>query len=732
MSWRFPFYRQLDSMDCGPSCLRMVAAHHGRHYTLNFLRENSFIDRDGVSVAGIVRAAEQIGFETIAAAVPLRADEDHQVGLVDLPQPCIVHWEQKHFVVVYRTSDRFIWIADPALGRLKLTHKEFLAGWCSQGEEKGIVLVLSPTPAFFEQEGQTKQRTGFGYLFYFLHPYKRLIFQLALGLLTLGILQLIFPFLTQAIVDIGIDNRDFDFIILILVGQLFLFAGQTVINLLQGWILLHIGTRVNVSLVSQFLSKIMRLPLAFFDQKSTGDLLQRIYDQRRIETFLTSTSLTALFSLFTLFVLGIVLFIYHTGIALIFLVSAALYAAYILLFLRKRALIDHQRFRELTDNQNILIELIQGMPEIKLQQSERRRRWSWVSVQNKLFRTNIRFLTVTQWQDTGAQVISQLKDIIIIVVAAKAVIDGQLSLGMMLAIQFVTGQMNVPLQRLVGFIRTAQDAQLSLERLGELHHFKDEDEDRLERVADLPEQADLVMEQLSFAYNELAGPVLQDIDLCIPHGKMTAIVGASGSGKTTLIKLLLGFYEPAQGQLRVGSLPLSGISLETWRAACGAVLQDGFIFSDTIARNIAESSDLIEPKRVMQAAETANIRDFIESLPQGYRTKVGAHGNGLSQGQRQRLLIARAIYKSPDYLFFDEATNALDAANESQIVRNLNAFFENRTVVVVAHRLSTVRDADQIIVLDQGRIVERGTHEELTARKGQYYNLIKNQLELGQ
>ncbi len=731
MFGRFPFYRQLDSMDCGPSCLRMVAAHYGKHFTLNYLRENSYIDREGVSLLGISKAAEAIGFDTMAAAVPMKSNEESAVGLLDLPLPCIVHWEQKHFVVVHRVAEQYIWVADPALGLRKLSHDDFVAGWCSQGEEKGIVLVLSPTPAFYEQEGQDSSRSGFRYLFHFLRPYRQLLIQLGLGMLMLGVLQLIFPFLTQAIVDIGIDNQDLSFIYLILLAQLLLFAGQTTITLLQGWILLHVGTRVNVALVSQFLTKIMRLPLRFFDQKSTGDLLQRIFDQRRIETFLTTTSLSALFSAFTLIVLGIVLWLYNSLIFLIFLVAAVVYFAWILLFLRQRALLDHQRFRELTDNQNVLIELIQGMPEIKLQQSERRRRWSWITIQNKLFRTNIRFLTLTQYQDTGTQVISQLKDILIIVVAARAVIYGQLSLGMMLAIQYIIGQMNVPLQRLVGFVRMAQDAKLSLERLGEINIMQDEEDEAADRLDDIPEQAGISLEGVSFTYNLLAGPVLQDIDLEIPHGKVTAIVGASGSGKTTLVKLLLGFYEPLQGQIKVGNVPLNGLRLDTWRKACGAVMQDGFIFSDTIARNVAESDELIDRQGVVQAVQLANLREFIDGLPLGFRTKVGSHGNGLSQGQRQRLLIARAIYKSPQYLFFDEATNALDAANEKQIVENLNDFFTDRTVVVVAHRLSTVRQADQIVVLENGRIIERGTHDELVKLNGRYYELIKNQLELG-
>lgn len=733
MFQRFPFFRQLDSMDCGPTCLRMVAAYHGRAYPLSFLREHSYIERDGVSLLGIVKAAETIGLDAHAFRIPWEAGEE-QASLSDLELPLIAHWEQNHFVVVFRISNRYVWVGDPReAGIKKITHQAFIRGWCSVGEEEGIVLLLSPTPTFYEQDGQEEAtgQLGFRYLLQFVKPYRRLVVQLLIGLLGLSALQLLFPFLTQAIVDIGINNQDLDFIYLMLIGMLLLFVGEVTITLLQGWILLHVGTRINVSLVAQFLRRVMRLPLRYFDQKSTGDFLQRIYDQRRIESFLTNTSLSALFSFTSLFILGGVLWWYHTGIFMVFFIAAVLYLVWILVFLKRRALIDHQRFREMTANQNTLIELVQGMPEIKLQQSEHKRRMGWVKIQNQLFRTNTRFLSLTQYQDTGAQFISQLKDIIIIVIAARAVIAGQLTLGAMLAIQYIVGQLNVPLQRLVGFLRTAQDAQLSLERLGELQQMEAEEKEGEQRVEDLPAAADLVLENLSFAYSPLSGDVLKGIDLRIPHGKVTAIVGASGSGKTTLVKLLLGFYLPQKGRIQLGGYDLQGYAISTWRRACGAVLQDGFLFSDTIANNIAESSSTVEIEQLRKAIKLANLEAFVQDLPQQLQTKIGPQGNGVSQGQRQRLLIARAIYKDPSFLFFDEATNALDAENEKVIVDNLIHFFAGRTVVVVAHRLSTVRNADKIVVLEAGQIVEEGTHDELVARKGRYLELISNQLELG-
>lgn len=719
-------------MDCGPTCLRMIAAYHGRFYSLHFMRERSYLDREGVSLRGIAEAAEDIGMETMSFLLPFEKKPDVKVALVDIPLPCIVHWNQNHFVVVYRIESKYVWVADPASGKIKLSIEEFKRHWYSK-PEAGIAMALAPTPTFFERHeyGDEKIQPGFGYLFSFLRPYRRLLWQLGLGLVAAAVIQLLFPFLTQSIVDIGIDQQNLHFVSVALMAMLALFLGETIINLLQGWILLHIGTRVNVSLMGFFLTKLMRLPIAYFDSKSTGDLLQRIYDQRRIEQFLTNATLSALFSVFTLFILSLVLAWYNIRVFLIFVFAALLYGLWIAFFLKRRAHVDHLRFREQTANQNALLELLEGMPEIKLQGSEQRRRWAWTAIQGRLFQANVKFLTLTQYQDSGAQFISQLKDIIITFVAARSVIAGELSLGMMLAIQYIIGQMNMPLRQLAQFVRTAQEASISLERLGEIQAMEDEQEQEKNRTSYLPAQADLHLDQVSFQYNKLSPLVLDQISLTIPYAKVTAIVGASGSGKTTLLKLLLGFYEPTNGQIRVGNTPLTQISRRTWRRHCGAVLQDGFLFSDSIERNIAECDDRTDQTRLQQATHIAHIQPFIQQLPLGYQTKIGAQGNGLSQGQRQRLLIARAIYKNPDIIFFDEATNALDADNEKVIMENMASFYQGRTVVVVAHRLSTVRNADQIVVLHQGQIVEKGTHEELSALKGAYYQLVKNQLELG-
>lgn len=727
----FPFYRQLDAMDCGPTCLRMIAEYHGRSYALQTLREQSHADREGVSVRGIVLAAEAIGLQ--AMAVRLDFDQRAGAGLRQAPLPCIVHWEQNHFVVVYKVNDRHVWIADPRSGKIKLDREEFLRHWISDGQQ-GIAILLEPTPAFYQNASDTGGPSNYGlrYLLQFLRPYRRYFVQLVLGLLLASLFQIAFPFLTQAIVDVGIQNQDIDFIYLILIAQLALFAGQASVRILQDRLLLHISTRVNVSLVYQFLAKVMQLPLKYFDTKMVGDLLQRIGDHRRIEHFLVHSGLSFLFSAFTILVLSGVLLVYDGTIFLVFLGGSLAYVGWLLLFLRKRRTIDHARFHEAAENQNALIELIQGMREIKLQNSGHKRRWAWSGIQSRLFHANLKALQLEQTQETGANLISQLKDIFITFLTAMLAIEGQITLGMLLAVQFIIGQLNLPLQRLIRFIRTAQDARLSLERIGELQDLTSEDDNQPGALRELPQRSDIVIRDLHFRYNPLSELVLKGIDLELPAGSVTAIVGASGSGKTTLVKLLLGFYEPDRGQITLGDVPLSQIQKHTWRQACGAVLQDGFIFSDTIAENIAEGdSGPLDADRLAQATQVSNLSTFIQSLPLGHNTQIGAKGNGISQGQRQRILIARAVYKNPQFLFLDEATNALDANNEKAITHQFNTFFEGKTVLIVAHRLSTVKEADNIVVLERGRIVESGTHTELTRRRGAYYRLVKNQLELG-
>jgi len=726
---KFPFYQQHDAMDCGPACLRMITRYYGKHYSLQTLRDRSYITREGVSMMGISDAAESIGYRTMG----VRISWDQLVS--EAPLPCIAHWQQKHFVVVYKIKKNTVYVSDPARGRIRFPKEEFMQGWAKtkeDGVKKGLCLLLEPTPDFYKQEDEELDKSGFGFLLQYMKPYKKFIVQLILGLLLGSLLQLIFPFLTQAIVDRGINNQDLNFVTLIIIAQLVLIAGRTSVNFIRSWILLHLSTRVNISLISDFLIKLMKLPIAFFNTKMTGDLIQRIQDHRRIENFLTTNTLNVLFSFFSLVVFGIVLAIYNWWIFAIFILGSGLYILWILVFMKRRRELDHRRFAQLSDNQSNLIQLITGMQEIKLNNCEKQKRWEWEGIQTRLFRVQVKGLALQQYQQAGGVFINEVKNVVITFLAAKAVIDGTMTLGMMLAVQFIIGQLNSPLQQMIRFFHTAQDARISLERLGEIHNKEDEEDVREPKITHLPEKADLNMDQVYFQYEGPHSPyVLEDVNLKIPEKKVTAIVGVSGSGKTTLIKLLLGFYNPVNGYVKIGDLHLNNFNNRVWRNKCGVVMQDGFIFSDTIANNIAVSDESVDRERLLHAVKTANIQNDIESLPLGYNTKIGREGIGMSQGQQQRILIARAVYKDPGYLFFDEATNALDANNEMVIMNNLEQFFQGRTVVIVAHRLSTVKNADQIVVLEKGKVVEKGNHTELTRKKGAYYHLVKNQLELG-
>jgi len=726
---RFPFIKQMDAMDCGPTSLAMVAKYYGKTYSVQTLRERSFITREGVSMLGTSDAAESIGFRTMGVRLTFEKLAAEAV------LPCIAHWRQNHFIVVYEIKKDMVYVSDPAHGLVKYTKDEFCQGWIStrkEGEDQGLCLLLEPTPDFYKTEDESMNKSSFKFLFSYLRPYKKFLLQLVLGMLLGSMLQLIFPFLTQSIVDFGINNRDLNFITLILIAQLVLFISRSSVDFIRSWILLHISTRINISLISDFLIKLMKLPIGFFDTKMIGDIMQRIGDHRRIETFLTSSTLNIMFSLINLVVFGVVLIIYNTQIFTIFLIGSVLYMTWIYLFMKKRRELDFKRFAQLADNQSNLIQIITGMQEIKLNNCEKQKRWEWEKIQAKLFRVNIKSLALSQYQQIGSVFINQVKDIFISFIAARAVVEGQMTLGMMLAVQYIIGQLNSPIEQLIGFAHATQDAKISLERLGEIHLKKDEESPDDAKITLLPEKRGLTISNLSFQYE---GPhsefVLQDLYLEIPMGKVTAMVGMSGSGKTTLIKLLLGFYAPIKGDIRVGEILLSNISGRMWRQRAGVVMQDGFIFSDSIARNISVRDEVTDKKKLLHAVKIANIQEYIESLPLGYNTKIGLEGHGLSQGQKQRLLIARAIYADPDYIFFDEATNALDANNERVIMENLQEFYQGRTVVVVAHRLSTVKNADQIVVLDKGKVVEKGTHQELTRLRGAYYNLVKNQLELG-
>lgn len=716
-------------MDCGPSCLRMIAKFYGKNFSLQTIRDRSYLTREGVSLLGMSDAAESLGMRSVGARVTFRQLTD------ELPLPVIVHWKGEHFVVVYAFKKGKVRVADPAHGLIDYSKEEFLKGWSGTADEekaKGLTLILEPTPDFYQLQDEKTDKSSFAYLFSYFRNQKKFLWQLLIGLLLGSLFQLIFPLLTQSMVDVGINNQDIGFVTLILVAQLVLFVSQTTVEFFRSWILLHLTTRLNVSLISDFLIKLMKLPIAFFDTKMIGDLLQRIGDHTRIENFITNQTMNVLFSMVNLLIFSIVLAFYSWTILLIFVLGSLFYVLWIVFFLKRRRELDFHRFRQLSENQAKLIELITGMQEIKLNNCEKQKRWEWERIQARLFKLNIRRLSLNQTQSIGSSFINQLKNILISFLAAKLVINGHITIGAMVAVSYIIGQMNVPLANLMDFIQTAQDAKISLERFNEIHLKKDEETADENKLVQIPEMKDISIRDLTFQYEGPRSPkVLKEINLTIPVNQTTAIVGMSGSGKTTLIKLLLGFYPPVSGTITLGEIDLNQISTSVWRDRCGVVMQDGYLFSDSIVNNIAVGEDTIDRERLAEAVRMANIREYIESLPMGYDTKIGQEGAGLSQGQKQRILIARAVYKNQGFLFFDEATNALDANNEKVIMENMNEFYKSRTVVVVAHRLSTVRNADQIVVLDRGEIVEKGRHEELIKLKGSYWNLVKNQLELG-
>ncbi len=724
-------------MDCGPACLRMIAKYHGKHFTLQTLRKKCYITHEGVSMLGISEAAESIGFRTLG----IRVDTARLVESVSLP--CILHWNQNHFVVLYKVKERrhgknTFHIADPASKRVKYDREEFEKCWCSltseQGRE-GTALLLTPGPDFEHIDEEQENTVKRDLLFFarYLLPYKGQFVQLLFGMALGSLLQMVFPFLTQAMVDVGIGDRNLGFITVVLIAQLALFFSQLAIGFLRSWIMLHINSRIDIALISDFLMKLMKLPLHYFDTKMTGDIMQRIGDHARIKSFLMGNTVNILFSIVNFFIFAGILGYYHPLILVVFLSGNALHVVWILSFMRFRRELDIKRFNQSAGEQSKIIQLIQGMQEIKLNNCERQKRWEWEHIQVRLFRINVRSLSLGQIQQAGSSFFTRTTGIIVSFIAAKAVVDGQMTLGMMMSLTYIIGQVSAPIGEFIGFAQSFQDAKISLERLNEVHNQVDEEQDIDTKLTSLPVNRDICLKDVTFSYSGADRDyALDGVSLTIPTNKVTAIVGASGSGKTTIVKLLQGFYEPLRGQITVGNSPLSLINPHLWRSKAGSVMQESFIFSDTIARNIAVATDEIDLDRLHHAVEVANIGEYINSLPLGYSTKIGMEGNGLSAGQRQRILIARAVYKNPEFIFFDEATNSLDANNESIIMDNLQAFYKGKTVLVVAHRLSTVRHADKIIVLDHGKVVEEGTHEELTARRGAYYTLVKNQLELGQ
>ncbi|MDW3190871.1 MAG: peptidase domain-containing ABC transporter [Cytophagales bacterium] len=724
---KFPSLLQTEEKDCGPTCIKIIGKYYGRDIETQQLRDLAETTREGSNLFGLSEAVEKIGFRSLGLQL-------NYEQLLKAKVPCIVHWNGSHYVVVYRIKKDKVYVSDPGYGLVTYDKKEFISHWThdvqADDTNEGIALVLEPTPAFYQEEFHTNAQFGVSYITKYLLKYRRFIVQLILGLLAGSLLQLILPFLTQSVVDVGISNLDLNFIYLILVAQLSLNVGKALLEVIRSWILLHLTTRINIELVSDFFIKLMKLPISYFDVRITGDLMQRINDHKRIEQVLTTNTLTTIFSGFNLIIFSAVLLYYSGQIFMVFVLGSALYFGWILFFFKKRRELDYKKFSRTSKEQSKVIELINGMQEIKLHTAERRMRWSWEHLQASLFKVATKSLSLEQTQSVGSNFINEIKNMIITILAAKLVIEGDITLGMMLAVSYIVGQMDGPIAQLIYFFRNLQDARISIERLAEIHHMEDEEPADKPLVRQLPERGTIKIDDISFRYKGTDNMLFESLSLDIPEKKVTAIVGSSGSGKTTLMKLLLRFYAPLAGKINIGDTDLEYLSQETWRRSCGVVMQEGFIFNDSIARNIAVGEDQIDQELLIKVAEMANIKPFVQSLPLGFDTEIGSEGLGLSTGQKQRVLIARALYKQPQYMFFDEATSALDARNEREVMEKLEAYFKNRTAVVIAHRLSTVKNADQIVVLEQGQIVEKGTHLQLVGLKGRYFELVKNQLEL--
>jgi ATP-binding cassette, subfamily B, bacterial len=741
---KYPYYRQLDVMDCGPTCLRMIAKHYGKEQNINKLRYYCDIQKQGVSMSGISTAAEIIGLNTLGIKLTLKELTEKKP-----PLPCILHWNNNHFVVLYkiknkRTSSTKFVIGDPAeRGVITIDFETFSKCWLSTGTE-GTVLLLETTPAFYQHADDTEisdpqQTVSWNILWQYIAQYKKYFFQILLGLFAASLFQLLIPFLTQGIVDKGVNMQNLSFVYLILIAQLVLLLARAIVEFSRQGLLLFISTHVNLSLLADFWKKLMRLPLSYFDTKQTGDILQRIGDQGRLERFLTGNSINIAFSMINLLVYSFVMLLYSVPVFLIFLACSSLYLLWISIFLKQRRKLNYKQFALASRENSATMQLVHGMQEIKMHNAERHFRWIWERVQRSLFSISFKNLSLSQTQEAGAILINEGKNLIVTGIVAASVIKGELTLGSMLAIQYILGALNSPVQQFTGFLQDFQDAKISLERLNEIHAEKDEPQSEGLSGLTLKTTKNISIRNLSFGYSQYEDDkVLKNIYLEIPSGKVTAIVGMSGSGKTTLLKILQKFYDDRyKGEIKIGLHSESGgtelkhIIPAHWRDIVGSVMQDGFIFNLSIAENIAVGVESPDITQLQYAARMANILPFIEDLPLGFQTMIGNEGMGISMGQKQRLLIARAIYKNPEIMFFDEATNSLDANNEKVILENLSKFFEGKTVIVVAHRLSTVMNADKIVVLHQGQITEEGTHDTLSKQKGHYYELVKNQLSLG-
>lgn len=720
---RFPVDYQMDSQDCGPACLKIIAKHFGRFYSLQYLRDRCGITNQGISLLDLSTGAESIGLRTLAIKCTL-TDVVNQV-----PFPAILFWKESHFIVVYHANKKYIWVSDPAKGRIKYTHEEFKAGWYPKGESSGVLLAIEPTIDFKRSavEKEIEKNSFISILRYFI-PYKNSFATIFFIMLAVTLLQGILPFISKAVIDVGIKTSDINFINMVLIGNISILLSITIFNVIRDWVLLHITSRVNIALISDYLIKLMKLPVTFFENKLLGDILQRARDHERIRSFIMNNSLSLIFSTLTFIIFGIILLIYNPIIFYIFLSGSILYAAWVLLFLRIRRKLDWEYFELISQDQSYWVETVSAIQDIKIYNYEKHRRWKWEEIQARLYRVNKRVLNVTNTQNLGAQFIENIKNMGIVFFCASAVIKGEITFGVMISTQFIIGMLNGPLVQFIGFVVSAQYAKISFLRMNEIRQLKDEEELlSIGTTSILPESRDITLSNVIFQYSPNSPLVLTNIFLTIPQNKVTAIVGGSGSGKSTLLKLLVRLYKPVYGEIKMGSMNVSSINLRTWRNMCGVVMQDGKLFSDTILANIVLDDEHINYQRLHEVCQMAQIEEEINGMPKGYDTVIGEKGRGLSGGQKQRLLIARALYRDPDFLFLDEATNSLDVINEKKIVEALNSAFKNRTVIVVAHRLSTIRNADQIVVLHKGRITEIGNHESLMAKRGEYFELVSSQ-----
>ncbi|MDM8209096.1 peptidase domain-containing ABC transporter [Bacteroides gallinaceum] len=724
MRWkRFPVEYQMDSQDCGPASLKIIAKYFGRYYSLQYLRDRCGITKEGVSLLDISTGAESIGLRTLAIKCTLND------VVSKVPLPAIVFWNENHFVVVYNADKKYIWISDPAKGRVKYTHEEFRKGWYPKGEENGVLLAVEPTVDFQKSEAEKTQRksTFSGILRYFF-PYKKQ-FGLVLGImLVVTLLQAVLPFISKAVIDVGIKTSDVNFIHMVLFGNICILASVMAFNVLRDWVLLHITSRVNIALISDYLIKLMKLPVTFFENKLLGDILQRAQDHERIRSFIMNNSLALIFSSLTFVIFAIILLVYNTNIFYIFLAGSVCYIVWVLLFLSIRKKLDWEYFELLSKNQSYWVETVSAIQDIKIFNYEKYRRWKWEEIQARLYHVNKKVLTVTNAQNLGAQFIEGMKNMAIVFYCAVAVINGEITFGVMISTQFILGMLNGPLIQFINFVVSAQYAKISFLRINEIRELEDEEELlSIGSTTVMPEKKDITLENVFFQYTPNGFMVLRNVFLRIPEKKVTAIVGGSGSGKSTLLKLLVRLYKPTHGEIKMGGMNVTAINLRQWRDLCGVVMQDGKIFSDTILNNIVLDDDHIDYERLREVCRTAQLEEEINNMPKGFETMIGETGRGLSGGQKQRLLIARALYQDPEFLFLDEATNSLDVMNERKIVEALNNAFKQRTVVVIAHRLSTIQHADQIVVLNQGYIAEIGNHQTLMEKKGLYYQLVATQ-----